>query len=50
MQAKLQILIISFLNRKDFFSLISDELKNSFKAMKEARLLGGKTQAKKKKM
>lgn len=50
MQVKLQILIISFLNRQEFFSLISDKLKNCFKAMKEGRLLAGKPKAKKKKM
>lgn len=50
MQVKLQILVIYFLNRQEFFSLISDELKNCFKAIKEGRLLGRKPKAWKKKM
>lgn len=49
MQVKLQILIIYFLSRQEFFSLISDELKNCFKAIKEGRLLGGKAKSKEEK-
>lgn len=42
-----QILIIYFLNKQFFLSLISDNLKNCLKAVKERRLLGKKPKAKK---